>query len=323
MVSFDYIYIDFLLIKIDLKYLENKMTDNLNDLKVFITVAQTGSFTKAAGQLGVSQLALSYTIKMLEKRLGIQLLHRTTRSVSMTQEGERLLNDIAPLIASIEQKIYNLNEFRESPRGKLRINGTEISLNYLLWEKLSQFSIKYPNIQLELTMDYAFADIVKDRYDIGIRLGEYVHKDMISVKVSDELNMMTVASPHYLQKYGTPQTPNDLEQHRCIGLRLPSHQRIQSWEFKDIGQDSAIQTFAFDFSMVVSHARLQLKAGLDGLGIVWLPKVMVEHEVQQGHLINILNAYNMQYSSYYMYYPSRRESSLLFRLLVDELRLEH
>lgn len=297
------------------------MSENLDDLKAFIVVAQTRSFTKAAGQLGVSQSALSYTLKMLEQRLGIKLLNRTTRSVSLTQEGEQLLKDIEPLITGIEQKLYNLNEFRDSPRGKLRINGTEISLNFLLWDKLSKFSQDHPNIQLELTMDYAFTDIVKDRYDIGIRLGENVHKDMISVKVSHELEMMTLASPAYLHTYGAPQIPDDLHQHRCIGLRLPSHERIQSWEFKNSRQNSDIQTLSPEFSMVVSHARLQLKAGLDGLGIVWLPTVMVKDEIQKGNLVRVLKDWDMSYSGYYMYYPSRRESSPLFRLLVDALRL--
>ncbi|WP_375038341.1 LysR family transcriptional regulator [Acinetobacter sp. RW6] len=297
------------------------MSENLDDLKSFIIVAQTRSFTKAAGQLGVSQSALSYTLKMLEQRLGIKLLNRTTRSVSLTQEGEQLLNDIEPLITGIEQKLYNLNEFRDSPRGKLRINGTEISLNFLLWDKLSKFSHDHPNIQLEMTMDYAFTDIVKDRYDIGIRLGENVHKDMISVKVSHELEMMTLASPAYLHTYGAPQIPDDLHQHRCIGLRLPSHERIQSWEFKNSQQNSEIQTLSPEFSMVVSHARLQLKAGLDGLGIVWLPKIMVEAEIQKGNLVTVLKDWDMSYSGYYMYYPSRRESSPLFRLLVEALRL--
>lgn len=298
------------------------MSENLNDLKAFIVVAQTGSFTKAAGQLGVSQSALSYTLKILEQRLGVKLLNRTTRSVSTTQEGEQLLHDIAPLISGIEQKLYNLNEFRDSPRGRLRINGTELSLNFLLWDKLSKFSHDHPNIQLELTMDYAFTDIVRDRYDIGIRLGENLHKDMISVKVSHELEMMTVAAPTYLQNYGTPQTPDDLHQHRCIGLRLPSHERIQTWEFKNIAQDSDVLTISPDCSMVVSHARLQLKAGLDGLDIVWLPKIMVESEIEKGNFIRVLQDWDMQYSGYYMYYPSRRESSPLFRLLVDALRLD-
>ncbi|MBF7681888.1 LysR family transcriptional regulator [Acinetobacter sp. B5B] len=295
------------------------MSENLNDLKAFIMVARLKSFTKASGQLGVSQSALSYTLKMLEQRLGIKLLNRTTRSVSLTQEGEKLLYDIEPLIIGIEQKLYNLNEFRTSPTGKLRINGTELSINYFLWDKLSQFSKEHPNIHLELTMDYAFTDIVKDRYDIGIRLGEYLQKDMISVKVTPALHMMTVASPEYLKNFGTPQNPRELYKHRCIGLRLPSHERIQSWEFrKDM---SEVDTISPDFSMVVSHARLQIKTGVDGLGIVWLPKIMIEKEIQQGQLVAILEEWNMVYSGYYMYYPSRRESSPLFRLLVDALKL--
>ena len=172
-------------------------------------------------------------------------------------------------------------------------------------------------------MDYAFADIVKDRYDIGIRLGENVHKDMISVKISDELEMMTVVSPHYLEAYGTPQTPDDLHQHRCIGLRLPSHERIQSWEFKNSQLSPEVQTISPECSMVVSHARLQLKAGLDGLGVVWLPKMMVETEIQKGNFVRVLEDWDISYSGYYMYYPSRRESSPLFRLLIDALRLSN
>lgn len=298
------------------------MSENLNDLKAFIVVAQTKSFTKASGQLGVSQSALSYTLKMLEQRLGTKLLNRTTRSVSPTQEGEQLLKDIEPLISGIEQKLSNLNQFRDSPRGRLRINGTEISLNVLLWEKLSKFATDHSNIQLEFTMDYGFVDIVKDRFDIGIRLGDFVHKDMISVRVSDALDMVTLASPQYLKKYGTPNTPHELHQHKCIGLRLPSHERVQSWEFQNKLQQDELQTILPEFSMIVSHARLQLKAGLDGLGIVWLPKVMVKNELSRGEFLAILEPWDMQYSGYYMYYPNRRDSSPLFRLLVNALKID-
>ncbi|MHA3117369.1 LysR family transcriptional regulator [Acinetobacter sp. ANC 4635] len=297
------------------------MSENLDDLKAFLIVARSGSFTKAAGQMGVSQSALSYTIKMLEQRLDIKLLHRTTRSVSLTQEGEQLFNDIEPLLNGIEQKLNNLNSFRKNLRGQLRINGTEISLNVLLWDKLSKFMRDYPDVQLELTMDYAFADIVKDRYDIGIRLGDAVHKDMISVRVSDELEMLTLAAPQYLEHFSVPQTPRELHHHRCIGLRLPSHERIQSWEFHDFQEPNKILTINPEYSLIVSHARLQLKAGVEGHGLVWLPKVMVEDELKSGKLVTILDDWNMQYSPYYMYYPSRRESSPLFRLLVDTLRL--
>lgn len=297
------------------------MSENLDDLKAFLIVARSGSFTKAAGQMGVSQSALSYTIKMLEQRLDMKLLHRTTRSVSLTQEGEQLFNDIEPLLTGIEQKLNNLNSFRDNPRGQLRINGTEITLNVLLWEKLSQFMHDYPEVQLELTMDYGFADIVKDRYDIGIRLGDTVHKDMISVKVSEPLEMITLASPDYLAKHGTPNTPEALHQHQCIGLRLPSHERVQAWEFRDHTNHDQVITLNLECRLVVSHARLILKAGLQGHGIVWLPKVMVEDELVQGTLVTILSDWNMHYSPYYMYYPSRRESSHVFRLLVDALKV--
>jgi len=296
------------------------MAENLNDLRAFIVVAQTGSFTKAAGQLGVSQSALSYTIKMLEQRLGMKLLNRTTRSIAPTQEGEQLLRDIEPLITGIEQKLSDLNEFRDSPQGRLRINGTEHVISVLLWDKLVKFAQDYPNIQLELTTDYAFADIVKDRYDVGIRLGSLVDKDMIAVQVSDDLQMVTVASPDYLQTHGTPATPDELHQHQCIGMRLPTHEQIMTWEFRDQSQQNSIH-FRHEFSLVVSHARLQVKAALAGLGVAWLPKAMIESEIQQGDLVTILEDFEMSYSGYYMYYPSRRESSPLFRLLVDALRL--
>ena len=284
-------------------------------------VARIGSFTKAAGQLNISQSALSYTVKMLEKRLQVKLLNRTTRSVSVTQEGEQLLNDIEPLINQIDQKLCGLNDFKKSPKGKLKINGTELSINYFLWDKLSKFSKENPDINLELSMDYGFKDIVKGRFDIGIRLGENLEKDMISVKVTDKLEMSTVASPEYLSIYGTPETPEDLNRHRYIGLRLPSYERVQSWEFKDYKNNKFVK-ISNGFSMVVSHARLQIKAGIDGLGIVWLPKVMIEEEVKLGKLIPILNSWDIKYSGYYMYYPHRRESSPLFRLLVDALRLD-
>lgn len=297
------------------------MSENLDDLKAFIVVAHTGSFTKAAGQLGVSQSALSYTIKMLEQRLGIKLLHRTTRSVSLTQEGEQLLNDIEPLITGIEQKLYNLNEFRNSPQGKLRINGTEYVISFLLWDKLVKFAQDYPDIQLEITTDYAFSDIVKDRYDIGIRLGNKVDKDMIAVQVSDPLQMITVASPDYLKTHGIPKTPDDLYQHRCIGMRLPTHEHIMPWEFKVKANRADMISIRPEFSMVVSHARLKVKAALDGIGITWLPKAMVESELLKGDLVTLLEDWDISYSSYYMYYPSRRESSPLFRLLVEALRL--
>lgn len=295
------------------------MSENLNDLKAFIIVAQTGSFTKAAGQLGVSQSALSYTIKMLEQRMNIKLFHRTTRSVATTQAGEQLLQDIQPLMTAIEQKISKLNTFRDTPQGKLRINGTELAINFLLWDKLVKFAQDYPEIQLELTTDYAFTDIVKDRYDVGIRLGHHIDKDMIAVQVSDHLEMITVTSPDYLRIHSTPKTPDELHQHRCISMRLPTHDKVMTWEFKDIQHDNIIH-FCPEFSIIVSHARLKVKAALDGLGITWLPKAMISSELSNGQLIPLLEQYKMSYPAYYLYYPSRCESLPLFQLLLQTLR---
>ena len=199
------------------------MPENLNDLRAFILVAQVGSFTKAAGQLGVSQSALSYTIKTLEDRIGVKLLNRTTRSVSPTQAGERLRAEIEPLITGIEQKLGRLNEFRDSPRGTLRINSSEHVINLLLWDKLAKFAMDYPDVLLEITTDYALTDIVKDRFDIGIRLGGDVDKDMVAIRVTPNVQMIVVASPDYIAAHGTPQAPKDLQEHRCLTMRLPRH----------------------------------------------------------------------------------------------------
>ncbi len=298
------------------------MPENLNDLRAFVVVAQTGSFTKAAGQMGVSQSALSYTIRELEKRVGIKLLHRTTRSVSPTQAGERLLKDIEPLISGIAQKLGKLNEFRDSPRGVLRINSSEHVVNTLLWDKLAKFAEDYPEVVLEITTDYAMVDIVKDRFDIGIRLGGDVDKDMIAVKVTPNLKMILVASPSYLQQHGTPVTPAELQNHRCLTMRLPRHENIMTWEFQDPSknQSNAIN-YRPQSAMIVSHAQLLVKGAVHGLGLAWLPSSMAEEQIQDGQLVSVLDDWAITYDGYYLYYPSRN-SSPLFNLLVNALRLK-
>lgn len=305
------------------------MSESLNDLRAFTLVAEAGSFTKAAGQMGVSQSALSHTIKALEQRIGIKLLNRTTRSVSTTQAGEQLLNDIAPLIAGIEQKLGALNEYRDSPRGTLRINGTEHVVNSILWDKLAQFARDYPDIHLEITTDYSLTDIVKDRYDIGIRLGHAVDKDMIAVKITPDMQMIVVASPEYLQAHGSPATPTELDRHRCLALRLPTRENIMSWELQAPGEnggndDTQRDTIQFRPQpvMIFSHAHLLVKAAVDGLGLAWVPTAMVREELENGKLASLLNDWATTYDGYYLYHPSRRQSSPLFRLLVDALRLK-
>ncbi len=298
------------------------MAENLNDLRAYILVAQVGSFTKAAGQLGVSQSALSYTIKTLEDRIGVKLLNRTTRSVSPTQAGERLLEDIEPLIAGIDQKLGKLNEFRDSPRGTLRINSSEHVINVLLWEKLAKFAKNYPDIVLEITTDYALTDIVKDRFDIGIRLGGDIDKDMIAVRVTPDVQMAVVASPDYLAINGTPVSPKDLINHRCLTMRLPRHENIMGWEFQSTEKKQLQNVIHYrpQSAMIVNHAHLLVKGAVDGLGLAWIPSAMAENELNNGALISVLNEYAISYDGYYMYYPSRNASPL-FRLFVDALKL--
>jgi DNA-binding transcriptional LysR family regulator len=301
------------------------MSESLNDLRAFTLVAATGSFTKAAGQMGVSQSALSHTIKALEQRIGIKLLNRTTRSVSTTQAGEQLLSDIAPLITDIEQKLSALNEYRDSPRGTLRINGTEHVVNSILWDKLAQFARNYPDIHLEITTDYSLTDIVKDRYDIGIRLGHAVDKDMIAIKVTPDMQMIVVASPEYIQAHGSPANPAELDSHRCLALRLPTHENIMSWELQASGEKNTqrdVIKYRPQPVMIFSHAHLLVKAAVDRLGLAWVPTAMVREELENGTLISLLNDWVTTYDGYYLYYPSRRQSSPLFRLLVDALRFK-
>ena len=300
------------------------MSENLNDLRAFLRVAEAGSFTKAAGQMGVSQSALSHTIKALEERIGIKLLNRTTRSVSTTQAGEQLLNDIAPLISDIEQKLSALNEFRDSPRGTLRINGTEHVIHSILWDRLSRFALDYPDIHLEITTDYTLTDIVKDRYDIGIRLGHTVDQDMIAVRVTPDMQMMVVASAEYVRIHGKPETPADLDNHRCLALRLATHENLMNWELQKSGsgEQQEIVHYHPQPVMIFSHAHLLVKAATDSLGIAWVPTAMVRKDLQSGKLIPLLSEWLTSYDGYYLYYPHRRQSSPLFRLLVDALKLK-
>lgn len=299
------------------------MAENLNDLRAFVVVARMGSFTKAAGHIGVSQSALSYTIRTLEEHVGIKLLNRTTRSVSPTQAGEQLLNDIEPLINDIDKKLNGLNTFRDSPRGFLRITGSEHVINTLLWDKFSKFAKDYPDITLEITTDYTMTDIVKERYDVGIRLRDTVDKDMVAVRVTPDMRMALVASNDYLQTNGIPQSVNELDEHRCVVLRLPTRENIMNWEFRHSNSKQPQDTIVYrpQSAMIVSHSHLLVKSVIDGLGVAWLPKTMIHNELNNGTLNEILPEWAITYDGYYMYYPSRNVSPL-FRLLVEALKFE-
>jgi DNA-binding transcriptional LysR family regulator len=292
--------------------------ENFNDLLAFVTVAREGSFTKAAKQLGVSQSALSHTIRGLETRLGIRLLTRTTRSVSPTEAGERLLNTAAPRFDEITQELASLNELRDKPAGTIRITAAEHAANNVLWPKLSPIMHDYPDVKIDINVDYSMTNIVSQRFDAGVRLGDQVEKDMIAVRIGPDLRMAVVATPEYFAKRGKPRTPQDLQQHSCINLRLPTHGNLQIWEFEKNGTELNVRV---DGQWVFNNTTSRLRAALAGYGLAYVPEDMVCDLVKEGTLIRVLKEWCPTFPGYHLYYPSRRQSSSAFQLVVDALRL--
>ncbi|WP_150538177.1 LysR family transcriptional regulator [Actinobacillus vicugnae] len=295
------------------------MKENLNDLRAFLVVARAGSFTKAGAQLGVSQSALSHAIRGIEARLKIKLFHRTTRSISTTEAGEQLYQRLLPLFDQIDREINELGEFLGELRGTLRINATELSFS-LLWEKFERFLTAYPEVNVELSSDTRFTDIVAERFDAGIRLGDDVAKDMIAVKISENLAMCCVASPVYLAQHGTPKTPYDLTEHQCLQLRLPINGGILDWEFFDPkikGKTLKIQPHG---RFIANTNGVLINACLSGIGIMWTPIHLVKNQLASGELVPILSDWNMQYQGLHLYYPNRRENSPLLKALVAVLK---
>lgn len=291
---------------------------NFNDLVAFIAVARDGSFTRAAARLGVSQSALSHTIRGLETRLGLRLLTRTTRSVSPTEAGERLLSTIAPRFEEIEEELAALSELREKPAGTIRISAAEHAASTVLWPKLAQFLPDYPDIKVEININYGLTDIVADRFDAGIRLGEQVAKDMIAVRIAPDLRMLIVGSPEYLARRGSPQTPQDLASHSCINLRLPTHGGLYAWELERDGHALNVRV---EGQLVFNSSPQILNAALAGFGLAYLPLDMVQAHIAAGQLQQVLAAWSPTFPGYHLYYPSRRQSSPAFALLVEALRL--
>lgn len=292
--------------------------ENFNDLLAFVTVAREGSFTKAAKQLGVSQSALSHTIRGLETRLGIRLLTRTTRSVSPTEAGERLLNTAAPRFDEITQELASLNELRDKPAGTIRITAAEHAANNVLWPKLSPIMHDYPDVKIDINVDYSMTNIVSQRFDAGVRLGDQVEKDMIAVRIGPDLRMAVVATPEYFAKHGKPRTPQDLQQHSCINLRLPTHGNLQIWEFEKNGTQLNVRV---DGQWVFNNTTSRLRAALAGYGLAYVPEDMVCDLVKEGTLIRVMKEWCPTFPGYHLYYPSRRQSSSAFQLVVDALRL--
>ncbi|APO94505.1 LysR family transcriptional regulator [Xanthomonas vesicatoria] len=291
--------------------------ENLNDLQVFVTVAREGSFTRAAAQLGVSQSALSHTVRALETRLGIRLLTRTTRSVSTTEAGARLFATVAPRLQEIDDELSALTDFRDKPAGTIRITTAGHAADAYVWPALSKLLPDYPDLKIEVTVDYGLADIVAERYDIGIRLGDQVAKDMIAVPISPPQRMAVVAVPGYFVHHTIPAAPADLAQHNCIGLRLPTHGGLLAWEFEQSGREIKVRV---DGQWTFNSSGAMLRAALAGAGLAYLPESMVLDHIAAGQLRRVLEDWCEPFEGYYAYYPSRRQSSSALKVVIDALR---
>jgi len=290
---------------------------NINDLIAFSMVAKEQSFTRAAAKLGVSQSALSHAIRGLEERLGVRLLTRTTRSVAPTEAGQQLLERVAPRLAEIEDELTAITELKDKPAGTIRITAAEHAANTVLWPKLEKFLPDYPDIKVEVTIDYGLRDIVSDRFDAGIRLGEQVDKDMIAVRIGPDFRMAVVATPSYIADKAAPLTPHDLQQHSCINLRLPTLGGIYAWEFEKAGRPLRVRV---DGQLILNSNAQIKKAVLAGFGMALVPEDNVREELKSGELVEFLQDWCPEFPGYYLYYPSRRQHTSAFALLVDALR---
>ncbi|SDR46029.1 DNA-binding transcriptional regulator, LysR family [Rhizobiales bacterium GAS113] len=291
--------------------------ENISDLLAFLAVAKERSFTKAAAQLGVSQSALSHTIRGLEEGLGLRLLMRTTRSVSPTEAGERLFRTVGPRFDEIKTELAALSELRDKPAGTIRITAGEHAAEAILWPAVAKLLPNYPDIKIEIIVDYGLTDIVAERYDAGVRLGEQVAKDMIAVRIGPDMRMAVVGTPSYFAKRKRPKAPQDLTAHDCINLRLPTYGGLYAWEFEKGGRELKVRV---EGQLVFNNIALRLSAVLAGLGLAYLPEEQVQTHLAEGRLVRVLADWCPPFSGYHLYYPSRRQSSPAFALIVDALR---
>ncbi|TPM30810.1 LysR family transcriptional regulator [Mesorhizobium sp. B2-3-4] len=291
--------------------------DNLNELSAFLAVAREKSFTRAAAQLGVSQSALSHTVRALEERLGVRLLTRTTRSVSPTEAGERLLLRVGPRLHEIETELAALSELREKPAGTIRITAGEHSADLVLWPAIARLLPDYPDIRVEVIVDYGLTDIVAERYDAGVRLGEQVAHDMIAVRIGPDMRMAVVGSPAYFATRPKPRAPQDLTVHNCINLRLPTYGGLYAWEFEKAGRELKVRV---EGQLIFNTSGLRMNAVLAGLGLAYLPEDQVAAHLADGRLVRVLADWCPPFPGYHLYYPSRRQATPAFSLLVDALR---
>lgn len=296
---------------------QTMLRENVVDLLAFIAVARAGSFTRAAAQIGVSQSALSHTVRGLEERLGMRLLSRTTRKVAPTSAGERVLERIAPHFAEIETELQAMVEMRDRPAGLIRITATDHSADTVIWPKLKNVLKLYPELKVEVNSDYALTDIVSERYDAGVRLGEQVSEGMIGVRIGPDFRMLAIASPQYFQSNPKPQVPGHLGMHSCINLRLPTHDGLYAWEFEKDGREIRVHV---DGQLTFNTINPVVAAALAGYGIGYVPESLVAEHIQTGALEPVLEDWSPPFPGYYLYYPHRRQSSPAFGVIVDALR---
>jgi len=291
---------------------------DLADLQSFVVVARERSFTKAAAKLGVSQSALSHMMRELEERLGLRLLTRTTRSVAPTEAGDRLLRTVGPRLEEIDAELTSLSDLRGGkPAGTVRITAGEHAAQTVLWPKLSKLLPHYPDIKLEVIVDYGLRDIVAERYDAGVRSGEQIAKDMIAVRIGPDLRTAVVAAPSYFANRPRPRIPQDLTAHTCINLRLPTYGSVYTWEFEKGGREMKVHV---EGQLTFNNLVLRTEAALAGCGLAYLPEDQVRRHINEQRLIRVLADWCPSYAGYHLYYPSRRHSSAAFAAVVEALR---
>jgi DNA-binding transcriptional LysR family regulator len=289
----------------------------LADLNAFVAVARERSFTRAAAHLGVSASALSQTIRGLEERLGMRLLTRTTRSVALTDVGERLIATVGPHLEGIETGLAALSEFRDKPAGRIRITAVDHAAETILWPALSKFLSDYPDVHVELTVDNTLRDIVSERFDAGIRMGERVARDMIAVRIGPDIRMAAVATAAYFASRGRPKTPQDLAAHTCINMRMPTLGGVYAWEFEKKSREIAVRV---EGQLTVNDIAVIKQAALNGMGVAFMPEDIAQPHIDAGQLVRVLADWTPPFSGYHLYYPSRRQQSPAFTALVDALR---
>ena len=290
---------------------------DLNDIAAFLAIAREGSFTRAAAKLGVSPSALSQTVRNLEGRLGLRLLTRTTRNLAPTDAGDRIIQAVGPKLEEVDAELAALTALRDKPAGTVRLSAGEHAADLILWPAVHKLLPHYPDIAVEIVIDNGLTDIVAERLDAGVRLGEQVARDMVAVRIGPDLRMAVVGSPEYFQGRKRPGTPQDLTGHSCINLRLPTAGGLYAWEFEKDGRELRVRV---EGQLVFNTATMSVKAALAGAGLAFVPEDRVREPINEGRLTRVLSDWCPPFSGFHLYYPSRRQPTPAFALLVDALR---